>query len=163
MNPERFDTLIRALPSRTSRRGLIPLLGAFPLGGTLGSLPGPAGVIAKSGTCKPACGVCQTCQKGKCSKKRGKKKCRPGVCRLAANDTACNGTGKCASGTCNPQPTCTQSPAACTTDDPTVCCSDVCIPVGFGNVGFCLQGEPGKECITNGDCFSVSCIGYRCQ
>ena len=84
-------------------------------------------------------------------------------CCQESEGTACNGTGKCLNGTCNAEPMCTQSPAACTTDNATACCSDVCVPSGIGNLGFCLVGAPGKECLTNGDCASASCIGFRCQ
>ena len=43
----------------------------------LGSMLG-SGIQAEarrtSGKCKPSCGICQTCDRGKCKKKNGKKK-----------------------------------------------------------------------------------------
>jgi hypothetical protein len=54
-------------------------------------------------TCNPACGECQTCQKGSCKKKKnGKKKCKPGTCKPLANGLACGNTfcRQCQSGQC---------------------------------------------------------------
>lgn len=178
MDIHQFDAIAIALGSPTIRRRAVGVL----LGGALSAL-GLAGTdAARSGTCKPSCNACSTCQKGKCKKKHGKKKCKKGTCQprpdgigcgstpcqacqggvcvTTANDTLCQGTGRCLNGICNPQPVCAPYGAGCSTVDPGTCCSDVCIPQMM--VAACSFGAPDQECISGTDCASGSCVGFRC-
>ena len=83
-------------------------------------------------TCKPTCGECQTCQKGNCKKKNGKKKCAKGKCTDKSNGTDCS-RGTCQNGTCaTPQ---TQS-------QPIVCQGQIQCPAGTGSNGCCPTSTP---------------------
>src|SRR5262245_3159883 len=44
----------------------------------------------KSSDCNPACGQCQTCKKGACKNKNGKKRCKPGRCQSSVQGAACS-------------------------------------------------------------------------
>jgi hypothetical protein len=101
MDAGRFDSLARSFSSTSSRR---LTLGAL-LGGSLGFL-GLADVPAKrkSGKCKPTCTECNSCKKGKCRRKNGRKRCKKGTCQPKAAGTACTlatgGGGTCCDGVC---------------------------------------------------------------
>jgi hypothetical protein len=87
MDADRFDTLTRSLTAGGSRRRAM----AAGLGSAL-SLLGLAHsdeTGAKSGKCKPACGECAKCDKGRCQKKNGTKRCKKGKCKPKADGTAC--------------------------------------------------------------------------
>ena len=179
MGSNRFAAMANATIFQTNRRLTLSAL----LGGAVGLLRLVDGSAAKSGTCKPSCNACSTCQKGKCKKKHGKKKCKKGTCQPrpdgigcgstpcqacqggvcvnTANDTLCQGTGRCLNGICNPQPVCAPYGAGCSTADPGTCCSDACIVTGM-MVAACSFGAPGQECIAGTDCASGSCVGFRC-
>jgi hypothetical protein len=106
MEDIRFDTLARAVGSLTTRRLALAAL----LGGVFGRL-GPAETAAKrkSGRCKPKCGDCYKCAKGKCRKNnQGEKVCKKGRCKLKATGTPCTTFrgGHCQNGTCFPTSTC---------------------------------------------------------
>lgn len=91
-----FDQLTK----RLSRRRIMQGLGTVLVGGTLAAL-GQSGnaTAAKSGRCKRTPGACETCKKGKCHKKNGKKQCKAGKITPKAEGTVCSG-GACQSGRC---------------------------------------------------------------
>ena len=91
-----FDQLTK----RLSRRGVMQGLGTAVVGGTLAAL-GQAGTAtaAKTGKCKRTPGACETCKKGKCHKKNGKKQCKAGKITPKAEGTVCSG-GASQSGRC---------------------------------------------------------------
>ena len=164
MDADHFDALARSLTAVGSRRRtlVVALSAAVGLRGLVRPDHAAAATFRK---CKPKCGECEKCKKGKCDKKQGKKVCKPGKCTPKPNDTPCAGTGRCLNRTCNLQPTCKQAGQAgggCTTFNPAVCCSGICNVILFDG-GFCGQGAAGKECLTANDCVSKSCVGYRCQ
>ena len=88
------------LTSRLWRRRIMHGLGTAVVGGTLAAL-GPSGnaTAAKSAKCKSTPGACETCKKGKCNKKNGKKQCKAGKITVKAEGTVCSG-GACQSGRC---------------------------------------------------------------
>ena len=96
MDGAHFDQLTK----RLSRRRIMQGLGTALVGGTLAAL-GPSGnaTAAKSGRCKSTPGACETCKKGKCNKKNGKKQCKAGKITAKAEGTVCSG-GACQSGRC---------------------------------------------------------------
>ena len=98
MDADRFDSLVRSLTTVGFRRRTLATVvtGAIGLLGLAGADDVAAG---KSGKCKPKCGECQTCDKGKCNKKNGKKRCKKGKCKAKGNGTGCS-TGTCQSGSC---------------------------------------------------------------
>jgi len=96
MDGAHFDQLTK----RLSRRRIMQGLGTALVGGTLAAL-GQSGnaTAAKSGRCKSTPGACETCKKGKCNKKNGKKQCKAGKITAKAEGTVCSG-GACQSGRC---------------------------------------------------------------
>ena len=107
MNSHGFDNLARLLGTATSRRG-IARFGSGALA-TLGFSSFEM-LAAKSGKCKQKCGFCAKCDKGKCTRKNGKKRCKKGKCKAAKNGALCatNG-GVCQNGDCvcpDGRPTC---------------------------------------------------------
>jgi len=155
-----FDDWTKAFGTLTSRRltvgallgGALAHAGLDHAGATAGhqSHRRRAGTEAKSGNCNPACGTCQTCQTGKCKKKRGKKKCKPGTCVPASNGTTCTtsggGNGSCQSGSC--QLICSGGQTNCSgvcTDlqtDPNNCgaCGHSCGVIPSCLAGICAPG-----------------------
>ena len=138
--------------------------------------------VCTKGKCKPAndgitCenNVCRTCQGGVCSSKPASegttcennpcRECRNGVCSNTMDDTTCNSTGKCLSGTCNPRPTCVTHHFPCTTH--AECCGGRCFPSGSKQTTNydCGTSEAGQPCYTSDDCIYLgnSCVGYRCR
>src|SRR3954447_1232357 len=99
MESHQFDHLARAIASRYPRRTALSLLTT--LGLALSAQLDEARA-AKSGKCKPACGECATCTKGKCKHKNGTKVCKKGTCTPQANGAVCSGGGSCLSGSCVP-------------------------------------------------------------
>ena len=80
MDGDRFDSLARSLSAAGSRRRAFAI--AFSGGQALLGLARPDDAVeAKSGKCKPKCGACETCQKGNCKRKNGKKHCKKGKCK----------------------------------------------------------------------------------
>ena len=114
MDAKRFDTIAKALICETNRRRTLSGL----LGAALGCLgfadveakkskknnTGGQGAGAEGGNCKPACGTCEQCRKGKCHKTgSGKKKCKKGTCKPLTGTTCTTttgGTGTCQAGSC---------------------------------------------------------------
>ena len=151
-----FDNLTRTLSTAGSRRRAVATAA-----GVLGMLRLASVKAAQSGLCKPACDECNTCKKGRCTKKNGRKSCKKGRCEPKLNNSPCKGTGRCLAGTCNLPPVCTQALGNCSVGNSGACCSDDC--VDLGNRAICAAGAPGKECLANTDCTSNRCIGFRCQ
>jgi hypothetical protein len=82
----------------------------------------------------------------------------PGPCAGKADNSDCNGTGRCLNGVCNPKPTCLARGASCTGN--AACCTKAC---EGGTCDGGVDSEPiGAECQVDADCLSSRCIGYRC-
>jgi hypothetical protein len=96
MDGAHFDQLTK----RLSRRRIMQGLGTALVGGTLAALGQSRNTsAAKNGRCKSTPGACETCKKGKCNKKNGKKQCKAGKITPKAEGTVCSG-GACQSGRC---------------------------------------------------------------
>jgi hypothetical protein len=81
----------------------------------------------------------------KCKKPCGPcKSCKKGRCRPRADDTPCGQGGRCLKGRCKSAPLCGAVNARCS--DQT-----------------CRRGNNGADCLTDNDCISGQCVGYRCQ
>src|SRR5262245_56482784 len=119
MDADRFEQALRRLTTSPSRRqalrGLVgAILGGSVLGGAslVPAAKGKKGGKGKGGgkkkgkgkptkpQCPASCPVCQQCVDGQ-------------SCTPVANDAACNGTGRCLNGTCNPPPNCASPGAFC--------------------------------------------------
>ena|SRR5215216_7294691 len=162
MDDDRFDTLTRSLTVVGSRRRAMT--------GGLGSVLSLLGLaqsdetVAKSGKCKPACGECAKCEKGRCHKKNGKKVCNRGKCKPKANGTACS-VGTCQTGGCicpfvGLRGLCADAGACCTSTTGTVCArTGGCRPDGLP---VCCK-LVGATCIDSCDCCGLSsCTGGIC-
>lgn len=134
----------------------------------------------KNGTCKPvangaACGTGDTCQAGVCAGSGG---CGAGQKRCGAaciaREACCQdgepcggGTGRCLTGVCRSKPVCeprgTVIPQA--TANGRVCCSSVkdCQDGSGGGQCTCKAAAPGDDCLSNSDCATGTCVGYRCR
>lgn len=157
MENTRFDDMAKALGTLATRR---LTLGAILGAGLLGSTQ----IEAKrsSGKCKPACGACEACDRGKCDKKHGRKRCKKGKCK-ALSGTACSLTpgteGICCSGTCHDLQTDEANCGSCGTACPTnqVCQAGTCFPVSTCPATTTVQCEPlttpcgagGTSCVCN--------------
>lgn len=172
MDAIRFDALTKVLIAETSRRRtLAGLLGAAL--GVLGFGGNDDADAAKSGKCKNACSTCQFCKKGKCKKKDGKKRCRPGMCQLKANGTWCASGAACQDGTClcsNGQESC--GDVCCNQLLGFVCLNGTCrCPVGEEECGFADSCHPVCPPLTtrmpglNCDCCRVNgtVLGMPCN
>ena len=136
MDAQRFDTIVKTLRTRRSMLGLVAGIGAM------------LGVGADEATakkCKKPCGPCKRCKKGRC--------------RPRPDDTPCGQGGRCLKGRCNPAPICSAVNARCSVDNPGACCSGIC----RGADQTCRRGNNGADCLTDNDCISGTCVGYRCQ
>ncbi|MDQ3692459.1 MAG: DUF1554 domain-containing protein [Chloroflexota bacterium] len=98
MDAKRFDAIAKVLITETTRRRPLAAL----LGGTLAllGLAHPDDGAAASGKCKPTCGTCRRCKKGKCKKTKRGKTCKKGKCQPRPNGTACGECQACQRGTC---------------------------------------------------------------
>lgn len=142
MENTRFDDMAKALGTLATRR---LTLGAILGAGLLGSTQ----IEAKrsSGKCKPACDACETCDRGKCNKKHGKKRCKKGRCK-ALTGTACSlptgSVGTCCSGVCRDLQTdeanCGACDGACTSTQ--VCQTGLCFPVSICPPNTTVQCDP---------------------
>jgi hypothetical protein len=158
MDADRFDALSRALIAAGSRRGALAaaLSGGLAL---LGLAHPDDAAAAKSGKCKPKCGECEKCDKGKCERKNGKKKCKQGKCKARAAGTPCTAFagGQCQNGSCFPVSTCPATiTSLCTPGTECASGSDCfCARSAEGNV-LCLQNEvlgpTPPPCRTSADC-----------
>ena len=147
MDAPRFDRLTRFLSASPTRRTMLGLGSA----GLLGSI-GLGSIDAKKNRNKKKCKKCGSCAK-----------CNKGKCQPKADDSACEGTGRCLNGRCNPLPICVQALEACPPEDyPVECCSGHCTfnPPFVG----CSFSSPGGRCVESDDCGpGGTCVGYRCQ
>jgi hypothetical protein len=147
MESARFDALVRVFGA-SSRHGLLRV----GLGSAMATALATLGFalrdeVAAGGACKPACGTCQRCKKGKCKKKKGKRKCKKGRCRPQAAGTPCAGGACCAAGSgqlfdgCCP----VTRPACCPNASGGGCCDalDDC-------------------CVDNADCVGVAICSDGC-
>jgi hypothetical protein len=149
-----IDTVAKALASPRSRRGLGALVAA--LAGA-----GAAARPARAAKCKrnSQCGECQRCKKGKCRKRANGTWCSSGTCQY----------GSCVSRPSPQPPTCigsTESLAGfrkCWQGND--CCSGICRCGGLDGPcpGYCHRSSTGQYCHVNSDCYSNSCVSYRCQ
>jgi hypothetical protein len=155
VDPKQFDAIARLLVSAANRRRALRAL----LGGAVGVL-GVRDAAARNGACEPACGDCGTCQKGTCKKKRGKKRCKPGVCLPNPNGGACenNPCKSCQNGQCTNRATGT----ACQNNPCKECRNGTCSNKTNGSG---CQNNSCKEC-QNGTCVNKAgnspCTGGLC-
>jgi hypothetical protein len=188
VDSKQFDAVAKALVSGAHRRDALRAL----VGGALGIAGLWEVEAAKTGNCSPACAECNTCKVGKCKKKRGKKKCKAGVCEPNENGSACQNNpckecqgGKCvnkagnsacttggtdglctANGTCNTKPGCSIPVQGACNQGTAVCCGGqaACTAIGLPPAGKCLTpGASGSPCLAPSDCVSGSCLGFVCQ
>ena len=142
MDSERFDRFTRVLASTPSRRAVSRAVAGLALTGALVAAPDDAAEARKRKKCKP----CQTKKRGKCG---GQK----------PEGAACNGTGQCFDGACNPRPECLSAGAVCTAGTAADCCSGVCL--GGTN---CQNSGEGNPCLASSDCLTgLDCIAYVCR
>ena len=171
MDRTRVDTLTCSLSTGGSRRRAL----AAVFTGVITSLFARENADAHNPlkTCKKKSGK----QKKACVKKAKKHNAAHATegtdpCTGQANDTACNGDGRCLHGVCNPKPTCLPFGTACSAAGPDPsCCSGSSINA-FNFLG-CEQSSSGEPCHDNDlqptpagphtECRSGTCVGYRCQ
>jgi hypothetical protein len=158
MESARFDAVTRALAQGRSRRATLLV--------TLGAVLGASGLdvseeVSAGGACNPVCGECQQCDKGKCRKKHGKKRCKPGLCTSVANGTGC-AAGACVNGICTNLKTdetnCGSVGNACGATQ--ICQEGVCLsksncPATLAAT--CNGGIPATSCGTSGDLIGCFC------
>jgi hypothetical protein len=130
MDGDRFDTLIRSLTVKGSRRGVTRRLGGLTLGSMLLPVLGLAEARARK-KCKPKC-------KGKACGPDGCK----GKCGTCQKDEKCTGTGKC----------------KCVPESQTKTCNGRCgtWANNCGKAVTCPGCPPLRACLANGSC-AVSC------
>jgi hypothetical protein len=158
MQPQRFDRLARSTAG-LSRRSV---LGVAALLGVLGMASSARDASARK--CKPNCGVCEKCVKGKCKAKPGGARCggscnecRGGVCAVKDDGASCGVCRACHFGACGKAADGTKCPGKGSCQDET-CYT----PPRFGCDGstdYCVAstaacpGRPGDFCYvtTSGD------------
>ena len=157
MDADRFDTLTRSLTVAGSRRrALGPRSAARSWRSELAD-PDDA-VAARSARCRRKPGECERCDRGKCEKKDGKKRCKAGKIKSKPFGTPCS-LGTCQNGACIAAATTTIAPP--TPPAPLTCpqgltnCNGVCrnLDVETANCGACGRVCPG----TNQACCSGVC------
>jgi hypothetical protein len=165
MDASRIDALSRALAAGPSRRSVIA--------GLVGSVLSLASSSVDSKTrrsCRPPCGECERCHRGRCHTTRHGKHCTHGHCRPITDGTACSGGGTCQDGLCVCPGGLTRCDATCVdlTNDPRNCgsCGQRCQINGVCAAGACgclndpsCAANPGASCCpasTGGGC--ASCI-----
>jgi hypothetical protein len=98
MNADRFAALSRSLTAVGTRRRALGVT----LSGVLGVLglanPDEAGA-ARSPRCRREPGECERCQRGRCERKDGEKRCKAGKIKPKPFGTPCTG-GSCQNGQC---------------------------------------------------------------
>ena len=145
MDSHQFDTLTRRFVTRRAGAGLA-LAAAF-------GLAAPAADARKRRNnkrkkCKPACGPCQTCTKGKCQPIAGQKPC--GATCIASNTCCTDGAPGCENGFACVGGACVYCiGAACASD--TQCCTGLCI------ANTCRCGRPNQACVSNAQCCAGTC------
>ena len=176
MDSHRFDAFARMLTDGRSRRGLVRLLAGLALGVLVSSRPEES--WAESGKCKKKCGPCQKCDRGKCEKKNGKTRRKPGKCKPKANGTPCT-SGVCQDGICDCAPGQQRSGGVCATppncvgqnqlctQGVTSCCSNTCFDPCVSCEPACACSTTGEACNTSADCCGspgplLTCVGFKC-
>jgi hypothetical protein len=144
MDSRRFDALVRSFGEVRSRRGVVRFLGGLGAG-LVARLPTEP-LTAKSRGCRPPCGECQECHKGKCFKHHGRKGCKAGTCKPKANGIRCSNGGTCEAGVCVSFGGC---PPACPTC--TACPSPAALCEAQPN------GQPGHQCEKPKVCCNGAC------
>lgn len=101
MEGSQFDGIARTMVAAISRRRTLSGL----LGATLALLgrTQPDDSLAANGACRPKCGACQRCQKGRCRQTPRGKKCKRGKCRPRPNGAECGPRKVCLGGVCRPR------------------------------------------------------------
>jgi hypothetical protein len=153
MDPDRFDTLIRSLSAvRSRRQTLLTTLGAAL--GTLRLGASDDALAAKSGKCARLPGECETCTKGKCQRKNGKKSCKAGKIQSKVDATACAG-GSCQNGQCI-SPTgqaVSPPPPGCEPEPEAITCANRCGEQRNNcNQPVSCSCPSGQDCLVNGTC-----------
>ena len=170
MDDSRFDSLARSLGTASSRRGALGGL----LAGALGLVGWPGGEDAAAHELKKKCKKIEDKKKRKACLKKAKKHAaqhaaedasggdggggggndQPPGCDGKADDSACNGDGRCLNGVCKSKPTCvgTNEPCSSTGSE---CC-------GVCEKDRCEPAVNGSRCHADGDCRSGNCVGYQC-
>ncbi len=162
MDADRFETLVRSLTvSGTRRRSLLATLGIVI--GSLGMTGSDDAEAAKSGKCTRLPGECETCTKGKCQRKNGKKSCKAGKIAPKAEGTGCSGgtcqNGQCISPTGQVVPPPPQPPGRDGCPDGTQDCSGSCVDLASDSLNC---GSCGARCQLNAHCSEGACLcGFR--
>ena len=160
MDGTQFDSLVRVGITGAGRRQVLRTLGAALLSSIGIAAIEQAGPVEAGGVCRSDCGPCGHCMPGKCKRKHGKKKCKPGVCVTKANGAACGNNGSCQDGACAEVPTCLQTGRACFGVG--TCCSGICTYID-SKLSYCQRGVAGTQCYIDDDCNSQDCRNFRCQ
>ncbi len=155
MDPIRFDDLARSLTSGPSRRRVVAAMGSG-LIAIFGGLREPAaGKQKRKKKCKPACGPCAACVKGKC--------------KALADGAACP-SGSCRGGACVADTGCPVGRHLCPFDDTGLCrecCKNadcrgsnmICDFTAQGSTCRCPNNQ--QECNGDGVCWSC-CSDQQC-
>ncbi len=155
MDNSRFDSLAKVFAARRPRRAALPLLAAFGLG--LAARDDAS--AAKSNTCQRKPGECETCKKGKCQRKNGKKRCKAGKVQPKPEGTACS-SGRCQNGQCLSQsvPTlnCVLEPLA------TTCARGCGTRLNNCNQSIVCPCPGGQNCLPNGTCARPCTTAAEC-
>jgi hypothetical protein len=157
MDAPRFDALARSLSTASSRRRA--LVAAFSGALSVLGLADPdVGKAAKSGKCKRKPNECETCKKGKCEKKDGKKTCKRGKIKPKAFGTACSG-GSCQNGLCIgptsvvvPPPPLPPPPGCVPEREATTCATGCGNQLNNCNQVVSCLGPSGQDRLPNGTC-----------
>lgn len=139
MDVDRFDRLTRTLSAHQPRRGVLGLLVA-------GIASRGTSVVAKKKKkgCRPRCGLCADCHKGKCRNK--------------VDGTSCAISGHCTSGTCH----CPEGKRYCTN---AAACAECCRDDDCGDCYECVDYPEGRckrklnytYCNVGDPCLTVVC------
>ncbi len=170
MDGLQFDSLIKRLgTTRVTRVHALRALAAGALAGAVGVgvTRQEAGAKKNTNKCKRQPGECETCKRGKCEHKNGKKTCKAGKITAKALGTSCSG-GTCQNGACIPTPcsfvglqvACSSSAQCCTSTTGAICEDNFCPQAG--NVVCCqpVGGSCGKSCDCCGP--TTQCIANVC-
>jgi hypothetical protein len=171
MESNRFDSLVRALPQKESRRGVV--LGL--VGGVLGGLGvressakhhGNGGNGGKGKGKEKGCGKGQRqCGKGCIPTSQccpftlgGTEECDPCTRQVCQEGVcACSPDFIVQNGVCGAFLNCLSTAELRTSSSD--CCSEQCVDVGNGQ-SWCMPGT--EDCITDFDCVSGPCRGFLC-
>ena len=146
MDSRNFDTLTRRFVTRRAGAGLA-------LAGLLGMAVPEADAKKRKKKCRPKCGACETCKKGKCKPIPGQKPCGA---ECIASDACCTGgqarclhNFTCVSGAC-------VNCVGANCGSPSQCCTGLCIG------GACSCAEVNEACTTNAQCCDGTCKAGKC-